>query len=116
MYSQSQKSNAFQIALSQTLEKFGITKEALNLSEILVLLITHKQLIKVSTKSSSSTHSSSVLTFIESAIEKNQFIIFCIDDDHNIHTQHRPEAKTQAIHMTTLLLVHSFKVMCQKHA
>ena len=78
----------------------------MNLSEILVLLITHKLFIKVLTKSSSSTHSSSVLTFIESAIEKNQFIIFCIDDYHNIHTQHRPEAKTQtqAIHMTTLLL------------
>ena len=29
MYSQSQKSNAFQIALSRTLQKFGITKEGL---------------------------------------------------------------------------------------
>ena len=72
----------------------------------MVLLITHKLLLKVLIKSSSSTHSSSVLTFIESAIEKNPFIIFCIDDYHNIHTQHRPVAntQTQAIHMTTLLL------------
>ena len=32
--------------------------------------------------------------------------MFCIDDYHNIHTKHRPEAKTQtqAVHMSTLLV------------
>ena len=29
MYSQSQKSNAFQVALSRTLQQFGITKQRL---------------------------------------------------------------------------------------
>ena len=105
MYSQSQKSNAFQIAISRTLQQFGITKEGLESLQNLGIAA-HPQTVKFLTKSSSSTHSSSVLTFIESGIEKNQFIIFCIDDYHNIHTQHRPEGKTQAqaIHMTTLLL------------
>ena len=105
MYSQSQKSNIFQIALSQTLQQFGITKERLECLRNLGIAA-HPQTVKVLTKSPSSTHSSSVLTFIESAIEKNQFIIFCIDDYHNMHTQHQPESKiqTQAIHMTTLLL------------
>ena len=105
MYSQSQKSNAFQVALSRTLQQFGITKQGLESLRNLGIAA-HPQTVKVLAKSSSSTHSSSVLTFIESAIEKNQLIIFCIDDYHNIHTQHRPEAKTQtqAIHMTTLLL------------
>jgi hypothetical protein len=43
---------------------------------------------------------------IESEVENNLFMIFCIDDYHNIHTMHRPESKTQtnAIHMSTLLL------------
>ena len=105
MYSQSQKSYAFQIALSRTLQQFGITKEGLESLWILGIAA-HPETVKVLTKSSSSTDSSSVLTFIESAIEKNQFIIFCIDDYHNMHTQYQPEAKiqTQEIHMTTLLL------------
>ncbi len=60
--------------------------------------------MKTLTKSSS--HQSHVLIFIEAAIPNNQFMIFCIDDYHNIHTHHRPEAKTQtqAIDMSTLLL------------
>ena len=105
MYSQSQKSNAFQIALSRTLQQFGVTKQGLESLRNLGIAA-HPQTVKLLTQSSSSTHSSNVLTFIKSAIEKNQLIIFCIDDYHNIHTQHRPEAKTQtqAIHMTTLLL------------
>ena len=105
MYFQSQESNAFQIALSRTLQQLGITKEGLESLRNLGIAA-HPQTVKALTKSSSSTHSSSVLTFIESAIEKNQFIIFCIDDYHNMHTQHQLEAKiqTQAIHMTTLLL------------
>ena len=83
MYSQSQKSNAFQIALSRTLQQFGITKEGLESLRNLGIAAHPQTVIKVLTKSSSSTHSSSVLAFIESAIEKNQFIIFCIDDYHN---------------------------------
>lgn len=57
-------------------------------------------------KSSSLSHNNHILTFIETAVENNQFMIFCIDDYHNIHTQHRPEStqQTQAIHMATLLL------------
>ena len=103
MYSQSQKSNAFQIALSRILEQFGITKRGL---ESLRNVGAHPQTVKFSAKSSTSNHLNGVLTFIELAIEKNQFIIFCIDDYHNIHTHHRPEANTQmqAIHRTTLLL------------
>lgn len=41
--------------------------------------------------------------FFQTVTEKEQFIIFCIDDHHNIHTKHRPESKTQAVHITTLI-------------
>lgn len=105
MYSQSQKSNTFQVALSRILQQFGITKQGLESLRNLGIAA-HPQTIKVLRKSSCSTHSSDVITFIDSAIKNNQFLVFCIDDYHNIHTKHRPEAKTQtqSIHMATLLL------------
>ena len=39
-------------------------------------------------------------------MENEHFLVFNIDDYHNIHTKHRPENKTQtqAVHMTTLLV------------
>ena len=39
-------------------------------------------------------------------MENEYFLVFCIDDYHNIHTKHRAENKTQtqAVHMTTLLV------------
>ena len=45
--------------------------------------------------SSCSTHSDTVESFIESAIENERLLIFLLDSYHNIHTQHRPEPKTQ---------------------
>ena len=103
IYSQSQKANSFQVALCRTLQQFGISKQGLESLRNLGITA-HPQTVKTLTKSSS--HQSHVLTFIEAAIQNNQFMIFCIDDYHNIHTHHRPEAKTQtqAIHMSTLLL------------
>ena len=55
---------------------------------------------------SSSSRTGHVVTFMENAIKKNQFLILSIDDYHNIQTQHRPETKTQTkvVHMSTLLL------------
>ena len=105
MYSQSQKSNTFQVALARVLQQFGITKQGLESLRNLGIA-THPQTIKVLAKSSATTHSSNVIAFIKSAIELKKFLIFCIDDYHNIHTQHRPETKaqTQSIHMTTLLV------------
>ena len=32
---------------------------------------------------------------ISEVVEKEYFLVFCIDDYHNIHTKHRPENKTQ---------------------
>ena len=105
LYSQSQKCNSFQVALSRTLQQFGISNKDLESLRNLGIAA-HPRTVKILTRSSSS-HNSHVFTFIKAAIEKNnQFLIFCIDDYHNIHTHHRPEAKTQtqAIHMATLLL------------
>ena len=44
--------------------------------------------------------------FSQKIIENKDFIIFCIDDYHNIHTKHRPESKTQtqSVHTATLLV------------
>lgn len=55
---------------------------------------------------SSASHSTNIASFIESAIENEQFLIFCIDDYHNINSMDQPEFKkqTNAIHMSTLLV------------
>ena len=39
-------------------------------------------------------------------MDNEQFVIFCIDDYHNIHTKQRREAKTQtqSVHTSTLLV------------
>ena len=104
VYSQSQRSNSFQAALSRTLQQFGITEQGLQSLQNLGIAA-HPRTVKAQAKLSSSAHSNHV-SFIESAVENNQFMIFCINDYHNIHTMHRPESKTQtnAIHMSTLLL------------
>ena len=105
VYSQSQRCNSFQIALSRTLQQFGISEKGLESLRNLGITA-HPRTVKVQSKLSSSSHSDTVQSFIESAIENEHLLIFLIDDYHNIHTHHRPEAKTQtqAIHMTTLLL------------
>ena len=106
VYSQSQRCNSFQIALSRTLQQFGISERGLESLRNLGITA-HPRTVKAQSKLSSSFHSDTVQSFIESAIENEQLLIFLIDDYHNIHTQHRPEAKkqTQDIHMTTLLFV-----------
>ena len=105
LYSQSQKCNSFQVTLSRTLEQFGISRQGLK-SLWNLGIVAHPKTTNIPTKLSSSTHTCHVVTFIENAIKKNQFLIFCIDDYHSIHTQHRPETKTQTkvVHMSTLLL------------
>ena len=105
LYSQSQKCNSFQVTLSRTLQQFGISRQGLESLRNLGI-VAHPKTTNILTKLSSSSHTSHVVTFIENAIKKNQFLIFCIDDYHNIHTQHRPETKTQTkvVHMSTLLL------------
>ena len=105
VYSQSQGCNSFQIALSRTLQQFGISEKGLESLRNLGITA-HPRTVKVQSKLSSSVHSDTVQSFIESAIENEHLLIFLIDDYHNIHTKHRPEAKkqTQDIHMATLLL------------
>ena len=105
IYSQSQRSNAFQVALLRTLKQFGITEQGLQSLRNLGIAA-HPHTVQAKAKSSSASHSSTVASFIESAVENEQFLIFCIDDYHNIHTMHRPETKkqTNAIHMSTLLV------------
>ena len=105
LYSQSQKCNSFQVTLSRTLQQFGISRQGLESLRNLGI-VAHPKTTNILTKLSSSSHTSHVVTFIENAIKKNQFLIFCVDDYHNIHTQHRPETKTQTkvVHMSTLLL------------
>ena len=105
VYSQSQRCNSFQVALSRTLQQFGISERGLESLRNLGITA-HPRTVKAQSKLSSSSHSATVQNFIKSAIENEHLLIFLIDDYHNIHTQHRPEAKkqTQDIHMATLLL------------
>ena len=105
VYSQSQRSNSFQVALARALQQFGISEQGLQSLRNLGIAA-HPHRVRAQAKLSSSSHSNTVVNFIQSAIENNQFLILCIDDYHNIHTKHRPEVKTQTqtIHMSTLLL------------
>lgn len=105
IYSQSQKANQFQVSLSRTLQQFGISERGLASLRNLGIAA-HPRTIKAATKASSTSHLDKVATFFQSLIDNEEFIVFCIDDYHNIHTKHRPESKkqTQAIHTTTLLV------------
>jgi hypothetical protein len=91
--------------LSRTLQQCGLTEQGLQSLRNLGIAA-HPHTVKAQAKLSSSAHSNHVISFIESAVENNLFMIFCIDDYHNIHTMDRPESKTQtnAIHMSTLLV------------
>ena len=82
VYSQSQRSNSFQVALSRTLQQFGISEQALQSLRNLGIAA-HPHTVKAQSKLSASSHPNHVASFIESAIEKKQFMIFCIDDYHN---------------------------------
>ena len=62
--------------------------------------------MKAASHSSASFHLDNVANFFQEVVENEYFLVFCIDDYHNIHTKHRAENKTQtqAVHMTTLLV------------
>ena len=74
LYSQSQKCNSFQVALSRTLQQFGISSKGLESLRNLGIAA-HPRTVKILTRSSSS-HNSHIFTFIKAAIENNQFLIF----------------------------------------
>lgn len=105
MYSQSQRANWFQIALSRTLQQFGITEQGLTSLRNLGIAA-HPHTVRAASKSSAANHLSNLADFIANVVDKKQFLVFLIDDYHNIHTKHRPEEKTQTqvVHMATLLL------------
>ena len=105
MYSQSQRANWFQVSLARTLKQFGISQQGLASLRNLGI-VAHPRTIKASMLASSASHLERVKEFFQSVTENEQFIIFCIDDYHNIHTKHRPESKTQtqSVHTTTLLV------------
>ena len=101
MYSRSQRANWFQLSLARTLQQFGISHQGLASLRNLGI-VAHPRTMRASMLASSASHLDRVKGFFQTVIEKEQFIIFCIDDYHNIHTKHRPESKTQiqAVHTT----------------
>ena len=105
LYGQSQRCNWFQVALSRTLQQFGITERGLA-SLMNLGIAAHPHTVKASAKLSASSHTTNLASFFENIVAKKQFLAIFIDDYHNIHTKHRPESKTQtqAIHMATLLV------------
>lgn len=105
VFGQSQKANWFQVALSRTLSQYRISDYGLASLRNLGIAA-HPRTVKSASLSSSANHLDAVNNFFKEAVEHEYFIVFFIDDYHNIHTKHRPSAKkqTQAIHMTTLLI------------
>jgi hypothetical protein len=47
-------------------------------------------------------HLDNVASFFQEVVENEHFLVFCINDYHNVHTKHRPETKT--VHMSMLLV------------
>ena len=105
MYSQSQKANWFQVTLARTLQQFGISDQGLASLRNLGVAA-HPRTVKTASKLSAAFHLDNVACFFQQVVANKHFLVFCIDDYHNIHTKHRPETKTQtqAIHMSTLLV------------
>jgi hypothetical protein len=58
-------------------------------------IVAHPRTIKASMQVSSASHLDRVKEFFKTVIENEQFIVFCIDDYHNMCTKHRPEDKIQ---------------------
>ena len=73
------KVQLFPVALSRTLQQFGISNERIQSLRNLGIAA-HPETDKAMTKLSSSSHSDHVLTFIESAIKNNHFMTFLIDE------------------------------------
>lgn len=105
MFSQSQKANWFQVTLARTLQQFGISDHGLASLRNLGVA-THPRTVKMASEASAASHLGNVATFFQEVVDNEQFLVICIDDFHNIHTQHRPETKsqTEATHMSTLLV------------
>ncbi|XP_028405775.1 uncharacterized protein LOC114528351 [Dendronephthya gigantea] len=105
MFSQSQKANWFQVTLARTLQQFGISDQGLASLRNLGVA-THPRTVKMASELSAASHLGNVETFFQEVVDNEQFLVICIDDFHNIHTQHRPETKsqTEAVHMSTLLV------------
>lgn len=105
VYSQSQKANWFQVTLARTLQQFGISGQGLASLRNLGVAA-HPRTVKTASKLSAALHLDNVACFFQQVVANKHFLVFCIDDYHNIHTKHRPETKTQtqAIHMSTLLV------------
>ena len=105
MYSKSQRANWFQVSLARSLQQFGISQQGLASLRNLGI-VAHPRTMKATILASSACYLGKVKEFFQAVIENKQFIIFCIDDYHNIHTKHRPEAntQTQTVHTTTLLV------------
>eukprot|EP00794_Sanderia_malayensis_P020709 gene20709-22741_t len=105
VYGQSQKANWFQVTLSRTLSQYGISDFGLA-SLRNVGIAAHPRTVKTASLSAAENHSESVKQFFSNAADNNHFLVFFVDDYHNIHTKHRPSEKkqTQAVHMATLLV------------
>ena len=86
MYSLSQKANWFQIALSRTLQQFGITERGLASLKNLGIAA-HPHTVKAAARSSAASHSVNMASFIQTVTKNKHFFVLCIDDYHNTHTQ-----------------------------
>ena len=66
----------------------------------------HPCIVKLASQPSANLHLNNVASFFQDVVEKEHFLVFCIDDYHNIHTKHHPEEskQTQEVHMSTLLV------------
>ena len=105
MYSHLQRANWFQVTLAGTLQQFGISDQGLASLRNLGVPA-HPRTVKSASQSSANLHLDNVASFFQDSVEKEHFLVFCIDDYHNIHTRHHPDKKTQtrAVRVNTLLV------------
>ena len=107
MYSHSQRANCFQVTLARRLQQFGISDQGLaSLRNLGVAAHPPTGTVKSASQSSANLHLDNIASFFQDSVEKEHFLVFCIDDYHKIHTRHHPDEKTQtrAVRVSTLLV------------
>ena len=75
LYGQSQRCNWFQVALSRTLQQFGITERGLT-SLMNLGIAAHPHTVKAAAKSSASSHITSLSSFFENVVEKYSSLLY----------------------------------------
>ena len=102
LYGKLQRFNWFQVALSRTLQQFGITERLRSCVIEEFRNDSTSTTSQICCKTSTAPHVSNLKSFFENAIEKKHFLVILIDDYHNIHNIHIVPTQQNKLKLLTL--------------